>query len=124
MNIVNGGEHADNNVDVQEFMVLPVGAPTFKEALRIGAEIFHQLESSIKEKVLTQQLVTKADSLQTLVPTKKHHEQSLKQSKKLATKPGVEVFLAMDVASTEFYKELVNTTLKAKAVSLNFCRNG
>ena len=45
MNIINGGEHADNNVDVQEFMVLPVGAPTFKEALRIGAEIFHSLKS-------------------------------------------------------------------------------
>ena len=47
MNIINGGAHADNNVDVQEFMVLPVGAPTFKEALRMGAEIFHTLESCI-----------------------------------------------------------------------------
>ncbi len=52
MNIINGGEHADNNIDVQEFMVLPVGAPTFKEALRIGAEIFHSLKSVLKEKGL------------------------------------------------------------------------
>ena len=48
MNIVNGGEHADNNVDIQEFMVMPVGAPNFKEALRMGAEIFHSLKSVLK----------------------------------------------------------------------------
>ena len=52
MNIVNGGEHADNNVDVQEFMVLPVGAANFKEALRMGAEIFHSLKSVLKDKGL------------------------------------------------------------------------
>ena len=52
MNIVNGGEHADNNVDIQEFMVMPVGAPTFKEALRMGAEIFHSLKSVLKDKRL------------------------------------------------------------------------
>ena len=50
MNIVNGGEHADNNVDIQEFMVMPVGAPNFKEALRMGAEIFHSLKSVSKRK--------------------------------------------------------------------------
>lgn len=52
MNIINGGEHADNNVDVQEFMILPVGAPNFKEALRMGAEIFHNLKSVLKSKGL------------------------------------------------------------------------
>ena len=65
MNIINGGEHADNNVDIQEFMVMPVGAATFKEALRMGAEIFHSLKSVLKEKGLTLLLVTKVDSLQT-----------------------------------------------------------
>jgi enolase len=49
MNIINGGSHADNNVDFQEFMILPVGAKTFKEAIRMGAEIFHNLKSCIKE---------------------------------------------------------------------------
>lgn len=52
MNIINGGEHADNNIDVQEFMVLPVGAPSFKEALRTGAEIFHNLKSVLQSKGL------------------------------------------------------------------------
>ena len=52
MNIVNGGEHADNNVDIQEFMVMPVGAANFKEALRMGAEIFHSLKSVLKAKGL------------------------------------------------------------------------
>ena len=52
MNILNGGEHADNNVDIQEFMVMPVGAPNFKEALRMGAEIFHNLKAVLKEKGL------------------------------------------------------------------------
>lgn len=52
MNIVNGGEHADNNVDIQEFMIMPVGAPTFKEALRMGAEIFHNLKAVLKSKGL------------------------------------------------------------------------
>ena len=65
MNILNGGAHADNNVDIQEFMVMPVGAENFKEALRMGAEIFHSLKSVLKEKGLTQLLVMKVDLLQT-----------------------------------------------------------
>ncbi|MFB8735795.1 hypothetical protein ACEQPO_25285 [Bacillus sp. SL00103] len=83
MNIVNGGEHADNNVDIQEFMIMPVGAPNFREALRMGAQIFHSLKSVLSAKGLnTQLLVTrKVDSLQTLVLTKKHFKQSLKRLK-------------------------------------------
>ena len=53
MNILNGGEHADNNVDVQEFMILPVGAKSFREALRMGAEVFHALKASFKDKGLS-----------------------------------------------------------------------
>jgi len=61
MNILNGGEHADNNVDIQEFMVMPVGAKSFKEALKIGAEIYHNLKKVLQEKGLALVLVTKVD---------------------------------------------------------------
>jgi len=62
MNILNGGKHADNNVDFQEFMVMPAGAPTFKEALRYGAEVFHSLKSVLKKKDITRPSATKAVS--------------------------------------------------------------
>ena len=65
MNILNGGEHADNNVDIQEFMVMPVGAESSEKHLRMGAEIFHSLKAVLKEKGLKQQLVMKVDLLQT-----------------------------------------------------------
>lgn len=66
MNIINGGEHADNNVDIQEFMIQPVGAKTLKEGLRIGAEVFHNLAKVLKSKATALQLVMKVVSLLTL----------------------------------------------------------
>ncbi|WP_226000414.1 phosphopyruvate hydratase [Paenibacillus sp. BJ-4] len=105
MNIVNGGAHADNNVDVQEFMVLPVGAPTFKEALRIGAEIFHNLKSVLNSKGLN----TAVGDEGGFAPNFKSNEEALstiiEAIEKAGYKPGVDVFLGMDVASTEFYKD-------------------
>lgn len=104
MNIVNGGAHADNNVDVQEFMVLPVGAPTFKEALRIGAEIFHNLKAVLNSKGLN----TAVGDEGGFAPNFKSNEEALstiiEAIEKAGYKPGVDVFLGMDVASTEFYK--------------------
>lgn len=105
MNIINGGAHADNNVDVQEFMVLPVGAPTFKEALRIGAEIFHSLKSVLKEKGLN----TAVGDEGGFAPNFKSNEEAittiLTAIENAGYKPGVDVFLGMDVASTEFFKD-------------------
>lgn len=105
MNIVNGGAHADNNVDVQEFMILPVGAPSFKEALRTGAEIFHNLKSVLKDKGLN----TAVGDEGGFAPNFSSNEDALSSIMEAITKagytPGKDVFLGMDVASTEFYKD-------------------
>ena len=105
MNIVNGGAHADNNVDVQEFMILPVGAPSFREALRTGAEIFHNLKSVLKAKGLN----TAVGDEGGFAPNFSSNEDALSSIMEAITKagytPGKDVFLGMDVASTEFYKD-------------------
>ncbi|WP_062109232.1 phosphopyruvate hydratase [Bacillus niameyensis] len=105
MNILNGGEHADNNVDIQEFMVMPVGAPNFKEALRMGAEIFHSLKSVLKEKGYN----TGVGDEGGFAPNLKSNEEALQTImeaiEKAGYKPGEEVKLAMDVASSEMYED-------------------
>ncbi|MGE8206589.1 phosphopyruvate hydratase [Heyndrickxia sp. NPDC080065] len=105
MNIVNGGEHADNNVDIQEFMIMPVGAPNFKEALRMGAEIFHSLKSVLKVKGLN----TAVGDEGGFAPNLKSNEEALQTIieaiEKAGYKPGEEVMLAMDAASSEFYNK-------------------
>ncbi|GGG67663.1 phosphopyruvate hydratase [Paenibacillus radicis (ex Gao et al. 2016)] len=105
MNIINGGEHADNNVDVQEFMVLPVGAPTFKEALRIGAEIFHNLKSVLKDKGLNTAVGDEGGFAPNLASNEEAITTIISAIERAGYKPGVDVFLGMDVASTEFYKD-------------------
>ncbi|CAM3699565.1 phosphopyruvate hydratase [Marinicrinis lubricantis] len=105
MNIVNGGAHADNNVDVQEFMVLPVGAPSFKEALRTGAEIFHSLKSVLKEKGLNTAVGDEGGFAPNLGSNEEALATIITAIKRAGYKPGVDVFLGMDVASTEFYKD-------------------
>ncbi len=105
MNILNGGEHADNNVDFQEFMVLPVGAPSFKEALRTGAQIFHHLKAVLQE----QGLNTAVGDEGGFAPNLKSNEEALATIitaiEKAGYKPGADVMLGMDIASTEFYKD-------------------
>jgi len=105
MNILNGGAHADNNVDVQEFMVLPVGAPSFKEALRQGAEIFHNLKAVLKDKGLN----TGVGDEGGFAPNLKSNEEALQTIisaiERAGYKPGVDVLLGLDVASTEFFKD-------------------
>ncbi|MED1203789.1 phosphopyruvate hydratase [Heyndrickxia acidicola] len=105
MNILNGGEHADNNVDIQEFMVMPVGAPSFKEALRMGAEIFHSLKTVLKEKGLN----TAVGDEGGFAPNLKSNEEALQTIieaiEKAGYKPGEEVMLAMDVASSELFNK-------------------
>jgi enolase len=104
MNIVNGGAHADNNVDVQEFMVLPVGASSFQEALRMGAEVFHNLKSVLKEKGLN----TAVGDEGGFAPNLESNEEAIKTIiaaiERAGYKPGVDMFIGMDVASTEFFK--------------------
>ncbi|MBB6694210.1 phosphopyruvate hydratase [Cohnella xylanilytica] len=105
MNIVNGGAHADNNVDVQEFMVLPVGAPSFKEALRTGAEIFHALKSVLKAKGLNTAVGDEGGFAPNFGSNEEALSTIIEAIEKAGYKPGVDVFLGMDVASTEFYKD-------------------
>ncbi|MFD1773890.1 phosphopyruvate hydratase [Paenibacillus rhizophilus] len=105
MNIVNGGAHADNNVDVQEFMVLPVGAPTFKEALRTGAEIFHNLKSVLKGKGLNTAVGDEGGFAPNFTSNEDALSSIMEAIEKAGYKPGVDVFLGMDVASTEFFKD-------------------
>ncbi len=105
MNIINGGAHADNNVDVQEFMVLPVGAKNFAEALRCGAEIFHALKAVLKARGLN----TAVGDEGGFAPDLKSNEEALQCIAEAVTKAGYtlggDVFLGLDVASSEFYKD-------------------
>ncbi|SDO03585.1 enolase [Psychrobacillus sp. OK028] len=105
MNIVNGGEHADNNVDIQEFMVMPVGAESFRHALRMGAEIFHSLKAVLKEAGLN----TAVGDEGGFAPNLKSNEEALSTImtaiEKAGYKPGEEVLLAMDVAASELFNK-------------------
>ena len=105
MNILNGGEHADNNVDIQEFMIMPVGAPNFKEALRMGTEIFHSLKAVLKDKGYN----TAVGDEGGFAPNLKSNEEALQTIveaiEKAGYKPGEQVKLAMDVAASEMYKD-------------------
>jgi len=105
MNILNGGAHADNNVDVQEFMVLPVGAATFAEALRTGAEVFHSLKAVLKEKGLNTAVGDEGGFAPNLGSNEEALQTIIAAIERAGYKPGVDVFLGMDVASTEFFKD-------------------
>jgi len=105
MNIINGGEHADNNIDVQEFMVLPVGASSFKEALRIGAEIFHNLKAVLAEKGLNTAVGDEGGFAPNLGSNEEAITTIISAIERAGYKPGEDVFLGMDVASTEFFKD-------------------
>jgi enolase len=105
MNILNGGEHADNNVDIQEFMVMPVGAKSFAEALQMGAEVFHSLRSVLRG----QGLNTAVGDEGGFAPNLKSNEQALaviiEAIEKAGYRPGEDVGLALDVAATEMLKD-------------------
>lgn len=105
MNIINGGEHADNNIDVQEFMILPVGAESFKEALRIGAEIFHNLKAVLHSKGLNTAVGDEGGFAPNLGSNEEAISTIIEAIERAGYKPGEDVFIGMDVASTEFYKD-------------------
>ena len=104
MNIINGGAHADNNLDVQEFMIAPLGAPTFSEALRMACEVFHNLKSILKDRGLN----TAVGDEGGFAPNLKSNEEGinviLEAIEKSGYKPDADVFIALDAASSEFYK--------------------
>lgn len=104
MNILNGGEHADNNVDIQEFMVMPAGAKTFKEALRMGAEIFHALKGVLKKQGLNTSVGDEGGFAPNLGSNVEAIEVILKAIKAAGYKAGKDVWLALDCASSEYYK--------------------
>ncbi|SEQ22410.1 phosphopyruvate hydratase [Piscibacillus halophilus] len=105
MNILNGGEHADNNVDIQEFMIMPVGAPTFKEALRQGAEIFHALKKVLKEKGYNTAVGDEGGFAPNLKSNEEALETIVEAIEKAGYQSGTEVKLAMDVAASEIYDD-------------------
>ncbi|KZL29892.1 MULTISPECIES: phosphopyruvate hydratase [Rhodococcus] len=105
MNILNGGAHADTGVDVQEFMVAPIGAPSFKESLRWGAEVYHSLKSVLKEKGLSTGLGDEGGFAPDVAGTKEALDLITIAVSKTGLKLGTDVALALDVAATEFYTD-------------------
>lgn len=105
MNILNGGEHADNNVDIQEFMVMPVGAETFREGLRMGAEIFHSLKSVLKDKGLNTAVGDEGGFAPNLGSNEEALSTIIEAIEKAGYKPGEQVLLAMDVAASEIFNK-------------------
>lgn len=105
MNILNGGAHADNNVDIQEFMVMPVGAENFKEALRMGAEVFHSLKAVLKGKGLNTSVGDEGGFAPNLQSNEEAIQVILEAIEKAGYKPGVDACIALDVAATELFKD-------------------
>ncbi len=105
MNVINGGAHADNNLDLQEFMIIPVGAPSFREAIRYGAEVFHHLKKILHDKGLT----TAVGDEGGFAPSVKSHEEAiqliLQAIEKAGYEPGTQIALGLDCAASEFYKD-------------------
>ncbi|HXY55182.1 MAG TPA: phosphopyruvate hydratase [Nitrospirota bacterium] len=103
MNVLNGGAHADNNVDIQEFMIIPAGAPSCSEAIRIGAEIFHNLKSVLKKRGYNTAVGDEGGFAPNLKSNEEAVQLILEAIEKAGYKPGLEVFLGLDAAASEFY---------------------
>src|ERR1044071_8441004 len=109
MNILNGGAHADSNVDVQEFMIAPIGAPTFREALRTGAEVYHALKSVLKKKGLSTGLGDEGGFAPNLPTNAAALDLIAEAVEKTGYRLGTDIVLALDVAATEFFADGVYT---------------
>ncbi|HUO19166.1 MAG TPA: phosphopyruvate hydratase [Steroidobacteraceae bacterium] len=105
MNIVNGGAHADNSLDIQEFMILPVGAPSFREALRYGAEVFHTLKKLLAERGLSTAVGDEGGYAPDLESNEAALTLILEAIEKAGYRPGEDVYLGLDVASSEFFRD-------------------
>ncbi|MGM9520534.1 MAG: phosphopyruvate hydratase [Phascolarctobacterium sp.] len=105
MNILNGGQHADNNVDIQEFMIMPVGAISFSECLRMNTEIYHNLKALLKSKGLSTALGDEGGFAPNLKCNSEAIDVILEAVEKAGYKPGKDIMIALDVASSEFYED-------------------
>ncbi|MEQ1621351.1 MAG: phosphopyruvate hydratase [Methylococcales bacterium] len=105
MNIINGGSHADNSVDLQEFMILPVGAPNFREAIRYGAEVFHNLSKVLKSKGLSTTVGDEGGFAPNLSSNEEAISVILQAIEQAGYKPGVDIYLGLDAASSEYHKD-------------------
>ena len=103
MNILNGGAHADNSIDFQEFMIMPVGAPTFTEALRMGAEVFHNLRGVLKSKGMSTNVGDEGGFAPNLASNDEAIQVVLQAIEKAGYRPGEDVFIGLDPASSEYY---------------------
>ena len=104
MNIINGGEHANNSVDIQEFMIIPAGAPSFKEALRYGTEVFHHLKAVLEQKALNTAVGDEGGFAPDLKSNEEALEVIIKAINNAGYIPGKDIFIGIDAASSEFYK--------------------
>jgi enolase len=109
MNIINGGAHADNNLDIQEFMVVPAGADSFREALRMGVEVFHNLKGILKKKGLLTAVGDEGGFAPRLKSNRGAIELIIEAIKKAGYRPGRDAFIALDCAASEFYKNRTYT---------------
>ena len=105
MNIINGGSHADNNVDIQEFMIAPIGAPTFKESIRYGCEVFHSLKSKLKSKGLNTNVGDEGGFAPDINSSNEVIELIIEAVNSAGLRMEKDIMLSLDVASTEFYKD-------------------
>jgi enolase len=105
MNVINGGVHADNKLDLQEFMIVPIGAPDFAEAVRMGAETFHALKSILKSKKLATCVGDEGGFAPSLQSNEEAVELIMEAMKKAGYKPGKDIFIAIDAAASEFYED-------------------
>ena len=105
MNIINGGAHADNNIDFQEFMIVPAGATSFHEALRMGAEIFHNLKKVLQEKGLNTAVGDEGGFAPNLESNQAALDVIIEATKRAGYTPGSDIYFALDVASSEFYED-------------------
>ena len=105
MNIINGGEHADNPIDIQEFMIMPVAAENIKDAIRIGSEIFHTLKNELKNAHLSTGIGDEGGFAPNIKSTREAIDFILKSTEKAGYSPGSDIFLALDCASTEYYDD-------------------
>ncbi|NLY09750.1 MAG: phosphopyruvate hydratase [Tissierellia bacterium] len=119
MNILNGGEHADNNIDIQEFMIMPVGATTFAEGLRMGVEVFHTLKAVLKSKGMATSVGDEGGFAPNLGSNEEAILTIMEAIEKAGYKPGVDVRLALDVAATELYQEDGTYYLKGEGKKLS-----
>ncbi|WP_296474419.1 phosphopyruvate hydratase [Roseinatronobacter sp.] len=105
MNIINGGEHADNPIDIQEFMIMPVAAANIREAVRMGAEVFHTLKKELSDAGLSTGIGDEGGFAPNLSSTREALDFILKSIEKAGYKPGEDIFLALDCAATEYFRD-------------------